>query len=205
LEHAIREATAEIDRLRKRISHLESLISRAQAALGQQPTPTTRLTLHRALDLILSENSNRWMSAMELAQAVNDRGLYRMRDGRPVEAGQIHARVRNYSDLFEITEGSIRLRYAFDTFSIPSTGAYDAAATKVTLASDPACEMVVELRVTYSAVPQAATDPSQLALERAAETARTTVAKDGFVDGERRCFLLTTTGVQRDHDRENHN
>ncbi len=41
------------------------------------------------------------MTARSLADAVNDRGLYRTRDGSPVEVNQIHARTNNYQDMFE--------------------------------------------------------------------------------------------------------
>jgi hypothetical protein len=40
------------------------------------------------------------MRAGDLAAQVNGRGLYRMRDGRPVEAQQIHARVGQYPHVF---------------------------------------------------------------------------------------------------------
>jgi hypothetical protein len=37
----------------------------------------------------------------QLADAVNERGLYRKRDGSPVEVNQVHARTSNYEALFE--------------------------------------------------------------------------------------------------------
>ena len=40
------------------------------------------------------------MVASELAAQIDHRGLYKMRDGRRVEAQQIHARVGHYPDLF---------------------------------------------------------------------------------------------------------
>lgn len=49
------------------------------------------------------------LRAGDLAARINSRRLYRMRDGRPVEAQQIHARVNNYSDLFEKEGTFIRL------------------------------------------------------------------------------------------------
>lgn len=40
------------------------------------------------------------MRAADLAKEIDRCGLYRMRDGRPVEAQQIHARVGHYPDDF---------------------------------------------------------------------------------------------------------
>jgi hypothetical protein len=57
------------------------------------------MTLHEALAQILRENGNAPTAARALADAVNDRGLYRTRDGSPVEVNQIHARTKNYQDL----------------------------------------------------------------------------------------------------------
>jgi hypothetical protein len=41
------------------------------------------------------------MTTAEIAAAVNDRGIYRKRDGSPVTAFQIHGRTRNYPHLFD--------------------------------------------------------------------------------------------------------
>ena len=48
--------------------------------------------------------------ARALADAVNARGLYRKRDGSPVEVNQVHARTNNYQDLFEKNGSLICLR-----------------------------------------------------------------------------------------------
>jgi hypothetical protein len=50
------------------------------------------------------------MSVQELTHAVNDRGLYRKRDGRAVEANQIHASTNNYRAVFEKDGANVRLR-----------------------------------------------------------------------------------------------
>lgn len=62
--------------------------------------PVGRLTLHAAMRLVLRDAPNQMMRPADLAAEVHRRGLYRMRDGRPVEPQQIHARVGNYPDLF---------------------------------------------------------------------------------------------------------
>jgi hypothetical protein len=46
----------------------------------------------------------------QLADAVNERGLYRKRDGSPVEVNQVHARTSNCEALLEKNGPMIRLR-----------------------------------------------------------------------------------------------
>lgn len=58
------------------------------------------LTLHEAMAIVLKDAPGGMMRAGDLAAQVNGRGLYRMRDGRPVEAQQIHARVGQYPHVF---------------------------------------------------------------------------------------------------------
>jgi hypothetical protein len=117
LEKALAEAETELKRLDVRRAELMHLIARAQAALGLAGTGTSTdtkgarpLTLHEALAQILRERGNAWMTARELADEVNARALYRKRDGSPVEANQVHARTKNYADLFEKDGSQIRLR-----------------------------------------------------------------------------------------------
>jgi hypothetical protein len=88
------------------------LISQGEAALGDTQSPVVKetMTLHDALVLILRENNNEPMTARELADAVNDRDLYRKRDGSPVEVNQVHARASNYEALFEKDGALIQLR-----------------------------------------------------------------------------------------------
>jgi Family of unknown function (DUF6416)/TIR domain len=75
-----------------------------------QAAARTPLTLHQALVVVLRENYNRPMTAQQLAVAVSQRGLYRMRDGSHAPASEIHARTSVYQDLFEKKDGRIWLR-----------------------------------------------------------------------------------------------
>jgi hypothetical protein len=59
------------------------------------------LTLHEAMAEVLREAPAGMMRAGDLAVEVNRRQLYRMRDGRPVEPQQIHARIGHYGHWFE--------------------------------------------------------------------------------------------------------
>jgi HB1, ASXL, restriction endonuclease HTH domain len=114
IERALAVTESELAGLRQRERELEVLIARARAALGLTPVVNStreepRMTLHVALERILRENGNRWMTVRELADAVNETGFYKKRDGSPVEANQIHARTKNYSALFEKDRGRVRL------------------------------------------------------------------------------------------------
>jgi hypothetical protein len=55
-----------------------------------------KLTLHAAMRKVIEESPVKMMRASDIAAEIERRGLYRMRDGRPVEAQQIHARVGHY-------------------------------------------------------------------------------------------------------------
>jgi hypothetical protein len=59
------------------------------------------LTLHEAMAEVLRDAAGGLMRAGDLAAEVNRRQLYRMRDGRPVEPQQIHARIGHYGHWFE--------------------------------------------------------------------------------------------------------
>jgi hypothetical protein len=115
IEEALVGARAELAGLRHRQAELDRLVARAEAALGT-PSPSEEgirsaaMTLHEALAMLLRENGNEWMTARELADAVNERGLYRKKDGTRVEVNQVHARTNNYGAVFEKDGGRIRLR-----------------------------------------------------------------------------------------------
>jgi hypothetical protein len=115
IEAALADAETELAALKSREAELEQLITRAQAALGEDlattATPPSRsLTLHEALRTVLTENRNAWMTVDELAGIVNDRGLYSKRDGSRVPPSQIHARASSYPDMFEKDGPRVRLK-----------------------------------------------------------------------------------------------
>ena len=68
------------------------------------------MTLHEAMREVLRTAPGRRLTPRELAEQVNRRGLYRMRDGRPVEVQQIHARATNYPQFFARDGDAIALR-----------------------------------------------------------------------------------------------
>jgi hypothetical protein len=111
IEAALHEARTELADLDARRAELVALITQAEAALGgPPPAAAPGMTLHEALALILRENNNQPMTVRQLTDAVNERGLYRKRDGSPVEVNQVHARTSNYEALFEKDGPLIRLR-----------------------------------------------------------------------------------------------
>ncbi len=135
-------AEAELDALRAREHALGRVIARARIVLGiegQAAMPESgpgqsggRVLLHEAMIKVLRDRSNIAMTARELADAVNSSNLYRKRDGSPVDAGQIHARVHNYPHLFIREGGRIRLRNATEPAHDPAILArFDAAMLEV--------------------------------------------------------------------------
>lgn len=108
IREGLEAAYREREELREREGELTALIERAEASLGR--ASGRNLTLHEAIATVLREGGNRWMTTRELADAVNERGLYRKKDGSPVESNQIHARAKNYSHLFDKDRQNVRLR-----------------------------------------------------------------------------------------------
>src|SRR4051812_45124585 len=125
ITEALTQARAELDALRSREAELERQIAEAEAILGDTtatPAGTGRLTLHEALAEVLEASGNSGMTARELADAINERGLYAKRDGSPVEANQVQARVNNYRELFEKDGSLIRVRKGNAMLSAAPTG-----------------------------------------------------------------------------------
>jgi hypothetical protein len=109
-----RRGLADLDARRQ---ELVLLIARAKAALGDSPStppPPTgeRLTLHQAIEVVLSDRNNEWMTVHELAAEINSRQLYTKRDRSDVDPSQIHARANKYPHMFEKNGPNIRLRPA---------------------------------------------------------------------------------------------
>jgi hypothetical protein len=119
IEHALTEARAELASLDERRAELLEQIAQAEAIVAREPAAqvpappahlATTMTLHEALARVLEDTGNEWTTARELADDVNRRGLYRKRDGSPVEVNQVHARTNNYTQLFEKDGPKIRLK-----------------------------------------------------------------------------------------------
>lgn len=119
IEEALAEARTELAELDVRRTGLLEQIARAEAILaggsaGDAPAPpaaaASAMTLHEALARVLEDTGNEWMTARELSDEVNRRGLYRKRDGSPLEVNQVHARTNNYAALFEKNGPKIRLK-----------------------------------------------------------------------------------------------
>jgi hypothetical protein len=121
IEEALLEARRELETVEGRRRELQEQIAQAEMILGGGATAPPigappaaaeggQLTLHEALARVLEDGGNEAMTARELADAVNRRGLYRKRDSSPVEVNQVHARINNYGDLFEKDGSKIRLK-----------------------------------------------------------------------------------------------
>ena len=112
---ALDGARNELEAVRARERELVRLINRAEVTLGllepdaQIPvSPTAELTLHEAMALVLREKGSS-MSAREIADEINRRGLYRKADGSPLDVGQVHARVHRYAHMFQRRNRRIEL------------------------------------------------------------------------------------------------
>jgi hypothetical protein len=104
----LEEQRAETAQIERRLAAQEWLL---ESWADQPPTrQTLPLTAHRAMAEVLRTAPQHKMRPVDLAAEVNRRGLYKMRDGRPLETQQIHARVGNYPDLFERDGAFIKLK-----------------------------------------------------------------------------------------------
>lgn len=95
--NAVARSRDEIAEWERRAAALEWLLT--QVGDGSAPNRVDH-TLHEAMAVVLQSVPERMMRAGDLAAEIDRRGLYKMRDGRPVESQQIHARVGHYPRLF---------------------------------------------------------------------------------------------------------
>jgi hypothetical protein len=104
-----REASlAALEDLNRRIALLEGLLKmRGESPTSKEavePRPPTRpdgpMTLHAAMHKVLKESQSGKLRAGEIIAEIERQGLYRMRDGRPPESQQIHARAGHYPHMF---------------------------------------------------------------------------------------------------------
>lgn len=107
-------ARSDVARLEHEVAALEAVVALASEDPAVPPPAPgsrvpSRLTLHEAMRAVLQDEVSHRLRAGDLAAEINRRGLYRMRDGRPVEAQQIHARVGHYPQLFQKDGTYIRL------------------------------------------------------------------------------------------------
>lgn len=102
---------AQLAEAERRVQTFEALLAfDVNAVRSPAEVPMGHVTLHAAMQMVLTDAPNRMMRPTDLAAAIHARGLYRMRDGRPVETQQIHARVGNYKNLFEREGTFIKLK-----------------------------------------------------------------------------------------------
>ena len=107
----LHRAQAELDSADARVRSLQALLDLASSQPGHSLDPEpAQLTLHEAMADVLRSAPDRKLRAGDLATEIQRRRLYQMRDGRPVEAQQIHARVGHYGHLFVKDGTFIKLR-----------------------------------------------------------------------------------------------
>ncbi len=70
-----------------------------------------KLTLHKAIEIVLAESPNKTASTEEISNQIIKRKLYIQKDGGNVFPDQIFLRAKNYPELFElIGRTAVRLR-----------------------------------------------------------------------------------------------
>jgi hypothetical protein len=78
-------------------------------ALRREPTGN-RMTAHEAMRLVLEERRHA-LPPRDIAEDINNRSIYQMRDGRPIHSSQVSARAGNYPGIFvRVPDGRIGLR-----------------------------------------------------------------------------------------------
>lgn len=101
VRHNLRRGRTDLAELERHEELLAGLVALATGEAGKGgKDQRAGLTLHKAMVEVLRDEPDQMLRAGDLAYKVNQRGLYRMRDGRPVEPQQIHARVGHYPDRF---------------------------------------------------------------------------------------------------------
>ena len=111
--HQLEEQRAEAAELERRLTAEEWLL---ESSAEPPPTrQTLRFSGHGAMAEVLRTAPQYKMRPVDLAAEINLRDLYRMRDGRPIEKQQIHARVGNYPDMFERDGAFIKLKESWRT------------------------------------------------------------------------------------------
>ncbi|WP_065219073.1 MULTISPECIES: winged helix-turn-helix domain-containing protein [Butyricimonas] len=66
------------------------------------------MKLHEAIEKVLKDE-NHPMTAAEITKKINKQGLYARGDKQPLPAGQVSARVKKYTHLFEMKDECICL------------------------------------------------------------------------------------------------
>lgn len=68
------------------------------------------MTLHKAIEQILKDNGHP-MTTQEIAEQLNESGLYQKKDGTEITTNQVSARIskRNYRHMFNRNAGIISL------------------------------------------------------------------------------------------------
>jgi hypothetical protein len=102
----LRQSRSSTEAHERRVIALQALVALVSAPKEQDARSHT---LHAAMEIVLQAAPERMMRAGDIAREIERQRLYRMRDGRVVEAQQIHARVGHYPDTFRREATSIKL------------------------------------------------------------------------------------------------
>jgi hypothetical protein len=89
----------------------------------QKPESIDNITLHEAIKRVINEYGP--AAVVEITARVNEQGLYKREDGKPVLANQVSARIRKYPHLFIRENGKVYLNEKNKILSVEaSVGGY---------------------------------------------------------------------------------
>lgn len=81
--------------------NIESNDSNHETFIEKPPSPKNSMKLHEAIQEVI-RRKGRPLTFAEIASNINDLGLYFRKDGKPLQASQISARISHYPQLFSI-------------------------------------------------------------------------------------------------------
>ncbi len=68
------------------------------------------MKLHEAIIAVFEESGKSEMTTQEIADRLNENGLYVKKDGTEITAFQIHGRTKNYAQLFARNGSKVSLK-----------------------------------------------------------------------------------------------
>ena len=88
------------------------VVDECDSGNSEQTKTKNNMKLHEAIEKVLREASTA-LTFTEIAKLINRQGLYARKDGKPVPASQISARVKNYPLLFDIDRSVSPIKISF--------------------------------------------------------------------------------------------
>lgn len=185
LQPLLSEARRELKDLEVRGAELRRVIERAES-----PSHIETVTLHEAMARILTQNEVPCRIARELTEDVNRSGLYKKRDGSPVDSAQVHSRARNYHEVFVKTKDGICMKHDYSYEELDKEGAREGVLVTV-MDRETDESMTIAVQMSYTAL---ATSPDIRLPMAALQKARDLISKGRFQNQSHIGVMLTSNG-----------